>query len=166
MTPIQLRADNDLDPCTLRDAFGTFPTGVVAVAAEVDGRLVGFAASSFTPVSLDPALVALSIATSSQTWPVLRRSPHLGLTILAEHHGPVCRQLAGPSERRFEGLEVNVSPEGAVTLDEGVGRFDCTIHQEFAAGDHSIVLLNLHSVEHSSGLPLVFHRSGFGRLVG
>jgi hypothetical protein len=46
--------NQDLDPARLRKAFGVFPTGVVAVAAEVDGRLLGLAASSFTSVSLDP----------------------------------------------------------------------------------------------------------------
>ena len=57
----------------LRQAFGIFPTGVVAVAAEVDGQLVGLAASSFTSVSLDPPLVSFSVARSSKTWPDLRR---------------------------------------------------------------------------------------------
>jgi len=52
--------NQDLDPGQLRKAFGIFPTGVVAVAAEVEGRLVGLAASSFTSVSLEPPLVSLS----------------------------------------------------------------------------------------------------------
>ena len=53
-----LTTNQDLDPKRLREAFGVFPTGVVAVAAEVDGELVGLAASSFTSVSLEPALVS------------------------------------------------------------------------------------------------------------
>ena len=54
--------NQDLDPARLREAFGIFPSGVVAVAAEVDGQLVGLAASSFTSVSLEPPLVSISIA--------------------------------------------------------------------------------------------------------
>ena len=57
----------------LREAFGVFPSGVVAVAAEVDGQLVGLAASSFTSVSLEPPLVSFSVANTSKTWPTLRR---------------------------------------------------------------------------------------------
>ena len=90
-----------LDPSTLRQAFGAFPSGVVAVAASVDDRLVGMAASSFTSVSLEPALVSFSVANSSSTWPVLRRAGRLGLSVLADHHGAACRQLAGPADRRF-----------------------------------------------------------------
>lgn len=164
-----LRTNQDLDPQRLREAFGIFPTGVVAVAAEVDGALIGLAASSFTSVSLEPPLVSFSVAKASKTWPDLRRSAHLGVTILADHHGEVCRQLAGPVERRFAGVEVSSSGDGAVTLDEGLARFDCTIYREVEAGDHVIVLLRLHAVEAAgeggAGNPLVFHRSGFGRLA-
>lgn len=80
-----LRTNQDLDAARLRKAFGIFPTGVVAVAAEVDGELIGLAASSFTSVSLDPPLVSVSIANGSKTWPDLRRAGHLGVTVLADH---------------------------------------------------------------------------------
>jgi flavin reductase (DIM6/NTAB) family NADH-FMN oxidoreductase RutF len=161
-----LHTNQDLDPARLREAFGVFPSGVVAVAAEVDGRLLGLAASSFTSVSLDPPLVSFSVARSSRTWPDLRRTEHLGVTVLADHHGEVCRQLAGPVERRFDGIAVSATPEGAVTLDEGLARFDCTVYREVEAGDHVLVLLRLHAVEHpAAGSPLIFHRSAFGRLA-
>jgi flavin reductase (DIM6/NTAB) family NADH-FMN oxidoreductase RutF len=161
-----LTTNQDLDPSALRDAFGTFPTGVVAVAAVVDGAPVGLAASSFTSVSLDPPLVSFSVARTSKTWPALRRAARLGVTVLAEHHGAVCRQLAGPVAERFDGLPVSASDDGALTLDEGLARYDCSIYREVEAGDHVIVLLELHAVEHAAGQPLVFHRSTFGRLAG
>ena len=154
-----------LDPKTLRRAFGAYPSGVVAVAAQVGDRKVGIAASSFTSVSLEPALVSFSIANSSSTWPALRGAGHLGLSVLADHHGEVCRQLAGPADNRFDGLEVRVTEGGAVLLVDAVATFDCTIHRQVEAGDHTIVLLQLHAVEDPGALsPLVFHRSAFGRL--
>ena len=162
-----LHTNQDLDPIRLREVFGIFPTGVVAVAAVVDGVPVGLAASSFTSVSLDPPLVSFSIANSSKTWPDLRRAAHVGVTILADHHTGVARQLAGAVERRFDALLLTETPEGAVTLDDGLAQFDTTIHAEVPAGDHTIVLLRLHAVGrpgHGRGEPLVFHRSRFGRL--
>jgi flavin reductase (DIM6/NTAB) family NADH-FMN oxidoreductase RutF len=167
MTVSPLTTNQDLDATRLREAFGIFPSGVVAVAAEVEGELVGLAASSFTSVSLEPALVSFSVANSSKTWPVLRGAGHLGVTILAHHHGEVCRQLAGPVGHRFDGIAVTATHDGGVTLDDGLARFDCSIYREVEAGDHTIVLLRLHAVEHAdTSLPLVFHRSGFGRLAG
>ena len=101
-----LTTNQDLDAARLRAAFGVFPSGVVAVAAEVDGQLTGLAASSFTSVSLEPPLVSFSVANTSKTWPDLRRAAHLGLTVLADHHGEVCRRLAGPVEHRFDDVPV------------------------------------------------------------
>ena len=157
--------NQDLDPARLRKAFGIFPTGVVAVAAQVGGELVGLAASSFTSVSLEPPLVLLSIANTSKTWPYLRRATHLGVTVLADYHHAAARNLAGPVEGRFDGLDVALSDDGAGTLADGLARFDTTIYREVEAGDHTIVLLRLHAVEHAGdSQPLVFHRSGFRRL--
>ena len=162
-----LQTNQDLDPHRLREVFGIFPSGVVAVAAQVNGAPVGLAASSFTSVSLDPPLVSFSIANASKTWPDLRRAGHLGVTILAEHHSAVARQLAGAVERRFDGLTLTTTGDGAVTLDDGLAHFDTTIFHEVLAGDHTIVLLELHSARHGGQAepsPLVFHRSRFSRL--
>ncbi|NEU94726.1 MULTISPECIES: flavin reductase family protein [Bradyrhizobium] len=155
-----------MDSRMLRDAFGAFPTGVVAVAAQVDGKLMGLAASSFTSVSLDPPLVSFSVAKGSTTWPDLRRAEHLGVTVLAEDHGALCRQLAGPAPERFTGVAFEITDSGAVMLAEGIAQYDCSVRDEFEAGDHIIVLLKLHAVVvHSRRQPLIFHRSEFGRLA-
>ncbi len=67
------------------------------------------------------------------------------------------------STQRFAGIDHTATADGALTLDDGLARFDCTIYREIEAGDHTIVLLELHAVEHAdTSLPLVFHRSGFG----
>ena len=110
------------------------------------GQLTGIAASSFTSVSIDPPLVSFSIATSSSTWPLLREAEHLGISVLADHHDAVCRQLAGPREERFAGLPFKVTGNGAVLLDEAVATYDCSVHEEVVAGDHVIVLLEVHEV--------------------
>jgi flavin reductase (DIM6/NTAB) family NADH-FMN oxidoreductase RutF len=154
-----------MDSRMLRDAFGAFPTGVVAVAARVDGKLLGLAVSSFTSVSLEPPLVSFSVAKSSTTWPELRRAERLGVTVLAEDHGAVCRQFAGPAKERFTGVAFEITHTGAVMLADGIAQYDCTVREELEAGDHVIVLLQLHAVGvHSGGQPLIFHRSEFGRL--
>jgi flavin reductase (DIM6/NTAB) family NADH-FMN oxidoreductase RutF len=162
MTTRQL---STLDQRTLRDAFGAFPSGVVAVAASVKGQLTGIAASSFTSISIEPPLVSFSVATSSSTWPLLREAGHLGVSVLADHHDDICRQLAGPRELRFDGLPFHVTEGGAVLLNEAVATFDVTVHDEIEAGDHVIVLLRIHEVgAGDSEHPLVFHKSGFAKL--
>ena len=166
MTQPQFPTNQDLDPRRLRDAFGVFPSGVVAVAAQVDCVPVGLAASSFTTVSLDPPLVSFSIRTASKTWPDLRRSPRLGVTILADHHGPLARQLAGDPAHRFDDVPLLLGDDGALTLPDGLAQFDTSIYREVDAGDHTIVLLRLHRVRQDDhAMPLVFHRSTFDSLL-
>jgi flavin reductase (DIM6/NTAB) family NADH-FMN oxidoreductase RutF len=169
MTLTSTGTSNDaaaLDPADLRRALGAFPSGVVAVAGLVDGEPVGLAASSFTSVSLDPALVSFSVANTSTTWPRLREAGHLGLSVLADHHDAACQQLAGPAEHRFDGLLIRETDDGAVLIEDAIATFECTVFKEVEAGDHRLVLLHLHEV-HDSGVssPLVFHRSAFGRMV-
>ncbi|MFC6152745.1 flavin reductase family protein [Nocardioides yefusunii] len=154
-----------LDQRQLRDVFGLYPSGVVAVAGKVEGQKVGIAASSFTSVSIDPPLVSFSIAKVSNTWPALRRSAGLGISVLADHHDVICRQLAGPADRRFDGLPVEVAEDGAVLLTEGLATLRTRIHSEIEAGDHLIVLLEVVEVTtNPEREPLIFHRSGFKRL--
>ena len=110
----------------------------------------------------------INLPTSSKTWPDLRRAGHLGVTSLADHHDMVCRQLAGPVGHRFDGIAHTVTPDGAVVLDDGLAWFDCTVYRGDEAGDHILVLPELHSVQHVDKAlavaPLVFDRSAFGKL--
>lgn len=152
----------ETDHRLLREAFGTFATGVVALAAVVDGRPAGLAVSSFTSVSLEPPLVSVNLAHTSSTWPTLRRADRLGITVLGAHHASACRALAGPAESRFTGLAYRAGPTGTVHLEDGLADFECSIHQEVRAGDHSLVLLRLHRIGvRGDGAPLIVHRSAF-----
>src|SRR5215467_7429003 len=111
-------ASNDLTPTTLREAFGHFPTGVIAIAAEVEGVRVGLAASTFVPVSLDPPLVSFCVQNTSETWPKLKDLPYLGISVLGEAHNEAARTLATKTGDRFAGLET-VSRRSSAVFVEG-----------------------------------------------
>ena len=152
-------------PAELRRVFGAFPTGVTAVAALVGGQPVGLAASSFTSVSLDPPLVAFNIAHTSTTWPLLRTVRRLGITVLGAHQQRECRQLSAPGDR-FATLGWRAAAHGGVFLDESSAWLDCSIEREVPAGDHTIVLLQVHDLDANHDVaPLVFHSSQFRELI-
>jgi flavin reductase (DIM6/NTAB) family NADH-FMN oxidoreductase RutF len=154
-----------LDPALLRRVFGAFPSGVAAVAAIVDGAPVGLAASSFTSVSLEPALVSVCVAHTSTTWPLLRTAPRLGVSILSAEQELAGRQLAARNVDRFAGLSWRSTTDGAVLLDGASAWLDVNVDQRVSAGDHDIVVLAVRDldVDHDV-LPLVFHASRFRRL--
>lgn len=155
-----------LDPLYLRRVYGAFPTGVTAVAAVVDGKPLGLAASSFTTVSLDPPLVSVCVAHTSSTWPTLRTAPRLGISILAAHQGQVVRRLAARGVDRFAGLAWRATYGNAVLIDGASGWLEVSIDQQVRAGDHDIIVLRVHELHAQDDVgPLVFHASTFRRLT-
>lgn len=158
-------SSTDLSPASLREAFGHFPSGVIAIAAEVDGTRVGLAASTFVPVSLDPPLVSFCVQNSSTTWPRLRDLPLLGISVLGESHDEAVKTLAAKTGDRFAGLETTSTAGGAVFIHGTSVWVESSIEQEHAAGDHTIVVLRVHDITvHDDIAPIVFHRSTFRRL--
>ena len=156
---------NDMSPTSLREAFGHFPSGVIAIAAEVDGIRVGLAASTFVPVSLDPPLVSFCVQNTSETWPKLRSLPQLGISVLGESHDDAVRALAAKTGDRFAGFDTVSRESGAVFVEGTSVWLESAIEQLIPAGDHTIVILRVSDITvHPDVPPIVFHRSTFRRL--
>ena len=155
-----------LEPLRLRRVLGSFPTGVTAIAALVDGVPHGLAANSFVSVSLDPPMVSVCVAHTSTTWPVLRRAGRLGVSVLGAHQEHVGRQLSTRGVDRFAALPWRTSADGAILLDGSSAWLDCSIEREIPAGDHDIVLLRVHDLDADPAVaPLVFHGSRYHTLA-
>ena len=150
-----------LDRQALRRVYGTFPSGVVAVCGSgVDGP-VGLVASSFTSVSMEPALVSFCIQNDSTTWPRLATLARLGVSVLGVGHGLACRQLSLKTGDRFAGLGVTSTATGALFIDGASAHLECTVEQVVPAGDHGIVLMRVLAATVEDVEPLVFHASTF-----
>lgn len=151
------------DIAGLKRTFSCFPSGVVAVCATAaDGSPVGMAASSFTTVSLAPPLASVSLQNTSTTWRDLRESPALGISVLAHGHDEFCRQLSGPRDGRFTGVEPMVADDGALLIPGAAAHLVCRIHQEVPAGDHVLVLLHIEALTGDPTVePLIFHAGNF-----
>ncbi|MCW2724255.1 MAG: major facilitator superfamily 1 [Frankiales bacterium] len=156
------------DVTALRQAFAGFPSGVAAVAADIDGTPTVMVVSSFTVgVSQNPPLVMFAVQRSSTTWPVLATAPTLGVSVLGEAHAPKARQLASKERHgRLTGVASVAVPSGAVFLDEAPVLLECSVENVHAAGDHDIVVLRVLALhDDMAHQPLVWYRSGFTTLV-
>jgi flavin reductase (DIM6/NTAB) family NADH-FMN oxidoreductase RutF len=160
-----MTSNSNLNPSSLREAFGHFPQGVIAIAAEVDGQRVGLAASTFVPVSLEPPLVSFCVQNTSATWPKLKELPFLGISVLGESHDEAVRTLAAKTGDRFAGLRTVSTASGAVFVEGTSVWLESFIEQLIPAGDHTIVILRVSNITvHPDVPPIVFHRSTFRRL--
>ncbi|MFC4564716.1 flavin reductase family protein [Nocardiopsis mangrovi] len=162
-------ADCDIDPRRFRDLLGRFATGVVAVTGydPATGRPAGLAANSFTSVSLDPPLVGFCVAHTSSSWPLLRRSPGLAVSILGADQEHVCRRLAAKGGDKFAGLETGWSPLGTPIVAGALAWLDCRVEAEHSAGDHAIVVARVRRLTPGDATgadpaPLVFYRGTYG----
>lgn len=125
----------------LRDAFGSFMTGVTVVTTcKDDGTPLGFTANSFASVSLDPALLLVSIAKTSSNYNNFANASHFAINILAEEQKDVSNTFARPSDDRFASLAWSVSENQNPIIDHVSAWFDCTTYQVVDAGDHAILI--------------------------
>ena len=156
----------DFDQPALRQAFACFPSGVTAFCGMVGGVPVGIAASSFTSVSLDPALVLVCVQKNSTTWPRLAGLERFGLSVLASQHGTVARALASKNGDRFAQVKWMATDTGAVFVHGAILWLECSPYDVVEAGDHEIILLRVESLAMNPDIaPMVFHLSNFHRLA-
>lgn len=156
------------DSQQLRETFSHFPSGVAALAAEIDGKQQVLVASSFTVgVSMDPPLVMFAVQKTSSTWPTLNQAPRIGISILGGDHANLCRQLASKDKgNRFTGVDTHVTEDGAVLIEGSSIWLECSIYGQHEAGDHQVILFEVHGLYTDKATePLVFHGSRFRRLM-
>lgn len=130
-----------LDPRALRNAFGTFMTGVTVVTAyDKNGDPLGFTANSFASVSLDPPLILVCMSNSSQNYTALVNATGFAVNILSETQIDVSNTFARPVDDRFASVAWRKGPNGAPILDNVSAWFDCGMHNTIEAGDHVILI--------------------------
>ncbi|WP_380173122.1 flavin reductase family protein [Kineococcus sp. DHX-1] len=170
--PLTLTAP-DADPTALRTTFALFPSGVAAISSQVPGEpgpTVLVASSFQVGISLDPPLVLFAVQHTSTSWPRLRAAAEaggrLGVSVLGEAHDLTARQLASKAADRFAGVESTTSESGAVFVHGAPVWLECSVHSQFPAGDHDVVLLQVHALGNAPDTePLVWHSSGFRTLT-
>lgn len=156
------------DAAEFRQVLGHLPTGVTVIASMFDGQPVGLSVGTFFSVSLDPPMVGFSAAVQSTSFPRVRAAGTFCASVLAEDQETVCRVFASSGADKFRGLGWRPAPEtGSPMVNDAVAWVDCTIDAVHEAGDHFVVIGNVHHLEVArEANPLVFHRGGYRNLRG
>lgn len=129
------------DPKTLRNAFGSFMTGVTVVTAMTkDGTPVGFTANSFTSVSLDPPLLLVCPAKSLSSFDVFADCERFAVNILSEEQKDISNIFAGSKDDRFAQIDWHTDEHGNPIIDGALTHFSCKTDRNLDAGDHHILV--------------------------
>jgi len=151
------------DPRALRQALGSFATGVTVITTRTeDGRRVGVTASSFNSVSLDPPLILWSLSGRSPNLPAFRDGSHFAVNVLAADQLDLCNRFGRPLDDKFAGLEVGEGLGGAPLLPGAVAQFECACEAAYPGGDHLIILGRVLRFRWSDQTPLLFCQGRLG----
>lgn len=149
----------------LRQALGSFPTGVTVVSClDKDNNPLGFTANSFTSVSLDPQLISICIDKESFNIDTFSITEHFAVSILSESQQSISTTFATPNEERFKDIDWRSEDTGSPIISNAVAWFDCKTEQVVDAGDHLILIGKIISFDSSPKTPLMYLRGNYVNL--
>ncbi|MEZ5477200.1 MAG: flavin reductase family protein [Thiolinea sp.] len=150
------------DPQDLRQAFGTFMTGVTVVTAlDARGQPAGFTANSFTSVSLEPPLLLVCPGKAMRMFEVFNSCEHFAVNILSEQQQALSDTFAVNQGDRFAGIDWQADAQGCPLLNGVVASFSCSTYQRLDAGDHIILLGHVDHFQVQGGRGLGFSSKGY-----
>jgi 3-hydroxy-9,10-secoandrosta-1,3,5(10)-triene-9,17-dione monooxygenase reductase component len=126
----------------LRGTMSHFATGVTVVSTlDADGLPIGTTASAVSSVSLDPPLVLVCLARTSNTLAALRWHGAFAVNVLAGDHADLALAFAqpGPCEAWGDGPPP-AAATGSPLVPDALAVLDCALHDVLPGGDHAIVL--------------------------
>ncbi len=126
----------------------------------------GFTATSFTSVSLDPALVSFYLGLNSSALDAVRDADRFAVHVLGAEHAGVARRFARRGIDRFDGSRWREAPDGLPVLDGVPAWLSARIVQRQEIGDHLLVVGEVESGGgHAQGPALVHHDGDFATAV-
>jgi flavin reductase (DIM6/NTAB) family NADH-FMN oxidoreductase RutF len=134
-----------------RALFRRWPTGVSVVVAEAGGRRAGLTVNSLVSLSLDPPLIGISLALSASLYEVLREAGDWSVSMLAADQDHLAQHFARsiPPIALWDGITVR--DDDPRLLAGAVGWLQARTVQEVAAGDHTVFVGEVLSVEPGPG---------------
>lgn len=150
----------------LRDALGTFATGVTVVTLrDSKRRATGITVNSFSALSLDPVLVLFSIGKHRVSWRWFESGTHFNVNVLSADQEAVALQFAKPLTDKFADVAWHEGGNGLPMIDGALANFACRKWNMMEGGDHWIVVGEVEEFESREGDPLLFFR-GDMRQIG
>ena len=152
-----------------RDAVGAFATGINVITTRSGDVGYGMTANAFSSVSLDPPLILICVALTSEGSEVIRGSGVFAVNVLSADQEPLSRFFASKDRPRgrdaFRGVDHHEAITGSPLLDGAAANMDCRLADTHEAGDHLIFIGEVLALEvEAETQPLLFHGGSYGLL--
>jgi flavin reductase (DIM6/NTAB) family NADH-FMN oxidoreductase RutF len=148
----------------LREVMRRFPAPVAVVTAALEGERFGLTVGSLVSLSLNPPLVGISIGKDSSSHEPIRRAGGWAVSLLAGSQIDVAQHFARsgiPPVALWVGVDVRDGPRGPL-VHGALGWLECRTVSEHEAGDHTVFIGEVESIELGAvGEGLVYRGGGF-----
>lgn len=139
-----------------RGGLGRFATGVAVVTYDTPDGFHGITVNSFTSVSIEPALILVSIGSFAESHSGLIDRP-FSVNILGAEQSKLALHFAGKPQEEPLWVEGRFAPRLAGVL----AFFECTPWAQYDGGDHTLFLGEVQRYEYRFGDALGFVNGGF-----
>jgi flavin reductase len=134
----------------LRAAMRRFPAGVALVTVAVDGRRFGITVGSLVSLSLEPALVGISIGLQSSIYAPLSRAGRFAVNVLGAEQIGLAQHFARsglPPLVAWNGVALRDSASPEPLVEGALAWLGCTTVGRHDVGDHTIFVGSVDSIE-------------------
>jgi flavin reductase (DIM6/NTAB) family NADH-FMN oxidoreductase RutF len=155
----------EIDSHEFRRACGQFATGVMVITTRCvgDGDH-GMTANAFMSISLDPPLIAISVAEKAKMLGRIRKASRFAVSILSRPMESIAWHFSGKMKHHLP--EVFEECDGLPVIRNALAAFTADVAEEILAGDHTIFLGRVSSlIQGSEHEPLIFNRGHFAVLA-
>ena len=147
-----------------RELMSEFATGVTVVTTlDNDNHVHGMSANSFTSVCLEPPLVLVCVAHSTNTYRYLESRRSFGINVLGRRQEHIGRYFARRPEDRHGDVEYSYSVTpgcGVPALKGALAFFGCQVVDSHVYGDHTIYIGEVREMlRGEAASPLLFFES-------
>ena len=125
-------------------------------------------ANSFASVSLDPPLVLVCVDQNARLLSFLKTQRRFGLNILRDSQQRVSEFFAEPQQNSADcarlGIRFRWTESGIPLLEDALAHVACNVVAQYMAGDHTIFIGEVESLQTLDGEPLLYLRGQYRRL--
>jgi flavin reductase (DIM6/NTAB) family NADH-FMN oxidoreductase RutF len=136
----------------LRELLRNVPAPVAVVTVDVERERLGLTVASLLSLSLEPPLIGVAIRRQAALHELLRGAESFGVSFLAGDQERLAQHFARgmPPIGLWEGIDVREG-EGPPLLEGALGWAVCRRSAEHGAGDHTLFVGEVMSVERGPG---------------
>ncbi|MEU2036733.1 flavin reductase family protein [Nocardia amamiensis] len=168
----ELQVPDDLSGITAeqyRASMRHYPAGVTVVTLSSPRGPVGFTATSFASLSLDPPLVSFNIAHTSSSLTAMLDAESVVIHFLGEHQQHLAHRFSRAAEERFTDRSLWTALDTGEPVLHGTPIWlRTTVHQLIPIGDHTFVVglvtrVHDNTDEEPAAAPLLYYNGRYYR---